>query len=64
MKRNEIFEKVNEIISILENIPNDGLQDYLLIEINNRNYACEENYLEYLKQYGGIIDEGMEVEDE
>lgn len=64
MKRNEIFEKVNEVISILENIPNDGLQEYLLMEINSNNYACEANWLEFLEQYGGIIDEGMEEDDE
>ena len=64
MKRNEIFEKVNELISIIENIPSDTLQDYILTEINSNNYACEENWLEYLEQYGGIIDEGMEEDDE
>lgn len=53
MKRNEIFEKVNEVISILENIPNDALCEYLLMEINSNNYACEENWLEFLEQYGG-----------
>ena len=62
MSKNEIFEKVNEVISILENIQNDALAEYLLMEINSNNYACEENYLEFLEQYSGIIDEGMEGE--
>ena len=33
---------------------NDG--EYLLMEINSNNYVCEENWLEFLEQYGELLD--------
>lgn len=52
MKRNEIFEKVNEVIDILEGIYNEQLLNYIIQQIVDNGYCDEEDWQEYAENSG------------
>lgn len=56
MRRREIFDFINTMQSILENITDDNLLDYCINCLNNNDYACEEDFFEFCGGY--FEDEG------
>lgn len=62
MRRREIFDFINTMQSILENITDDNLLDYCINCLNNNDYACEEDFIEFCGGYVEV-EEGDEDDD-